>query len=451
MNNTKKFKILQAVIVAKFFLILTIGIFLASCNKPTDIGLDVQPTNDKLNVGIDSTALITKTVREDSLRTDQFGIAATGLIGKYFDPVFGEVTSSLYTKLTLLTPRTFDTIPTCDSVVLSLVYTGDPYPKLVNGKQTINVFQLTEEIKTETSYFSDSKISFQSKDLANGFSFTANVKDSIKIKGQKLKPQLRITLDKKFGDDILKSGKLAANTDFQTFLKGLYITTENTTGLGSGDGNILDFSLGESQIVIYHHRLNSKDSVLYIRVGDLRFSHFNHAYATTASPDINLQLNTTIQTQNDFTYIQCMAGVKTRIEIPNIMEMKKHQPLGINRAELVIKVTPQSLIDSLKAPMPKSLVLYGITDDGKSYILPDAYESSEYFGGIYSKYKKYEYRFNIARYTQKVLNGELKNNGLYLVATSAVTSANRVVIGGGGMSNGTGNPYQMKFYITYTK
>jgi hypothetical protein len=449
MTKTKKFKILQAVIAAKFFLILTTSIFLASCNKPTDIGLDVQPVNDKLNVGIDSTILITKTVREDSLRTDQAGFNATGLIGKYIDPVFGEVTSSLYSKLILLTPKTFDTIPICDSVVLSLVYTDNPYPKVIKGKQTLNVFQLTEEIKTETPYFSHSKITFQSKDLTNAYLFTANVKDSIKIKGQKLKPQLRVRLDKTFGDDILKSGKLATNTDFQAFLKGLYITTENTPGLISGEGNIINFSLGESRITIYHHGLKS-DSVLYIGVGDLRFSHFSHAYTTTATSDINVQLNTTTQTQNDFTYIQCMAGVKTRIQIPNLMEINKYQPLGINRAELVIKVAQESIKDTLNIPPPTALVLYGITDDGKSYILPDAYESSAYFDGVY-KPKQGEYRFNIARYIQKVLNGDLKNNGLFLVSTSAVTSANRVIIGGGGMGNGIGNPYQMKLYLTYTK
>ncbi|MEO6902408.1 MAG: DUF4270 family protein [Bacteroidia bacterium] len=450
MNNTKKFKILQAVSAAKFFLILATGIFLASCNKPTDIGLDVQPTNDKLNVSIDSTILITKTVREDSLRTDQFGIVATGLIGKYFDPIFGEVTSSLYTKLTLLTPRTFDTIPTCDSVVLSLVYTGDAYPKAIKGKQTLNVFQLTQDIQTGNSYFSQSTIPFQTNDLTGGFLFTANLKDSIKIKGQKLKPQLRVTLNKKFGEDILNSGKLTNNTDFQSFLKGLYITTENTTGLSSGDGNIPNFSLGESQLLIYHHRLNSKDSVLYIGIGDLRFSHFNHAFASTASPDINLQLNSTTQTQNDYTYIQSMAGVKTRIEIPNIMELNIHKPLGINRAELVIKIAQESLKGFVNLPLPGSLSLYGITDDGKSYILPDAYESSAYYAGIYDTAKA-EYRFNIVRYTQKVLNGELKNNGLFLVASSAVTNANRLIIGGGGVSAGSVNPYQMKFYITYTK
>ena len=447
MNNTKKFKILTATVAAKFFLILTTGIFLASCNKPTDIGLDVQPPNDMLNVGIDSTHLITKTVREDSLRTDQVGYTGTNLIGKYIDPVFGEATSSLYTKLVLFSPRTFDTIPICDSVVLSLVYTGEAYPKIIKAKQTINVYQLTEEIKTETSYFSHSKIAFQAKDLANGFSFTPNLKDSVKVKvgGPKLKPQLRVRLDKAFGEEILKSGKLATNIDFQAYLKGLYITTANTSGLMPNNGNILNFNLGESKVTIYHHGLKT-DSILYINLGEVRFSHFTHPYATTAVPDINLQLNTTTQTQHDINYIQSMSGLKTRIEIPNIMDLTKHGALGINRAQLVIKVIKESLKDSFA--VPPTLILYGISDMGNAYLLPDALEGDAYFGGIYDKY---EYRFNIARYVQQILIGERKNNGLFLVSSAAVINANRVLIGGGGVGTGAGNPYQMKLYITYTK
>src|ERR1035437_4010104 len=94
-------KFLPRTVGAKFFLILFSGISIlqTSCNKSSEVGLNVQPSTDLLYVNyIDTTALVTRTVREDSLRTDQYQIlAGYGLLGKYVDPVFGTTTSSLYT------------------------------------------------------------------------------------------------------------------------------------------------------------------------------------------------------------------------------------------------------------------------------------------------------------------------------------------------------------------
>ncbi|MBA3705349.1 MAG: hypothetical protein H0W84_05470, partial [Bacteroidetes bacterium] len=68
------------------------SICLTSCDESSVVGLDVQPSNDLLNVSFqDTTTIITKTIREDSLRTDEALVGFAGaLIGKYIDPVFGE-------------------------------------------------------------------------------------------------------------------------------------------------------------------------------------------------------------------------------------------------------------------------------------------------------------------------------------------------------------------------
>jgi hypothetical protein len=59
-----------------------------------------------------------------------------------------------------------------------------------------------------------------------------------------------------------------------------------------------------------------------------------------------------------------------------------------------------------------------------------------------------EYHFNITRYVEEVLIGKIPNNGLNLLVANGIYNPNRVVIGGGGAS---GNLYQMKLNITYTK
>ena len=75
MYNKRMSKILPRLLVgAKFFLVLllSISISITSCDESSVVGLDVQPANDLLNVNYqDTTTLITKTVKVDSLRTDE--------------------------------------------------------------------------------------------------------------------------------------------------------------------------------------------------------------------------------------------------------------------------------------------------------------------------------------------------------------------------------------------
>ncbi len=81
---------------AKFFFVVIIGsvvLTTSSCDKASTVGLNVQPVNDLLNVGYnDNTILVTKTVKEDHLRTDQnLLISGQAIIGKYIDPVLAKL------------------------------------------------------------------------------------------------------------------------------------------------------------------------------------------------------------------------------------------------------------------------------------------------------------------------------------------------------------------------
>ena len=106
--------------LAVFFFL---GIMLVSCRKPEDdLGLGAQPSEDLLNVNvIDSVTMITYSIKEDSLRTDEL---SRNLIGSYVDPEFGKLETASYFQLrTSAQSLTFtpDSI-VVDSVVLSLVY-----------------------------------------------------------------------------------------------------------------------------------------------------------------------------------------------------------------------------------------------------------------------------------------------------------------------------------------
>jgi len=442
---------------ANFFLIIaaSVSISLMSCDKSSVIGLDVQPVNDLLNVNYqDTTTLITKTIRIDSLRTDEDLIyTADALIGYYQDPVFGKTTASLYTQLRLPTiSPVFGPSQGIDSAILCLVYDPAYYGKMQRVAQKISVYELSDDILIANSYFSNNTLNTKPSDLAN-YTFIPQPSQSVTINNELLEPQLRIPLDPAFAQTILDqttTPNLASNAAFQTFMKGLYITTENTSTLANAEGNILHFKMADAQsrLTLYYHNA-SGDSLKYdLSLGSVaRFSHFTHDYLSS-SIDANLaaQLSLTPPAQNDVVFIQGLAGVKTKIEMPYLMNGVKSAPLSVNKAELVIKVDVSSTYQLDTFPAPSKLVLFGINDDGTDYVLPDYAEGSNYFGGTYNS-TTHEYRFNIGRYIQQVLIGKLKNNGLHLLPLSGAINANRVVIGGGG----SGSLYQMKLNIAYTK
>lgn len=464
-------QILSRAIGTKFFFILSlsVSICLTSCDESSVVGLDVQPENDLLNVGYqDTTTIYTRTVKGDSLTTDESSISnGTGLIGKYIDPVFGTASASMYTQVRLpsnISPTTFGTAPICDSIVLSLVYEGTFYGKKERKQQKLNVYQLNESMSVSNTYYSTSTLSKSTTDLtaANGHIFTPRPVDSITVFDNpvkpQLKPQLLVPLDVLFGQLLLNNGtagSLATNADFQNILNGIYITTENTTGLLAGEGNILHFKMGESKITLYYRNSTTSPfiSLKYdFSLGSVaRFNHFEHNYTAGlgAIPDLTNQLSTPTQTQNNTVYIQSMAGVRTKIEFPHLMDWVKDGLIGVNKAELVISVDTSDILATYNIDtfaQPAALILFGINDDGTTYAIPDAFEGSNYFGGSFNS-GNFQYRFNISRYIQQVLDGDRNNNGLYLLASNGVIFANRVLICGGPSSSSR----PMKLNITYTK
>lgn len=439
---------------AKLFLLLLAGISITwiSCKKETDvIGVDVQPPNDLIGVEFqDTTTLITKTISADSLRTDETLIVAGDvLIGSYIDPVFGRTDASLYTQLRLTTfnPSFGTGTPQVDSVVLSIAYNPKYYGRNYKAPQTIKVHKLTQAFASDSAYFSNASMSKDPIDLANGYTFTPRPSDSVLVGGTKQKPQLRIPLDNSFGQALLTqpTSYYANNATFLTYLNGIHITTESTP-LANTEGNILYFKAGDSysKLTVYYNDSLSYDFALS---NVERFNHFAHTY-TSADMDLQAQLGTTPPAQNQTVFVQSMAGLKAKIEMPYLTNWPNKERIVINKAELVIKVNTSTIyqLDSFAAP--EKLVLIGISDTGTDYILPDAgsNERPGYYGGSLDTVN-YEYRINIGRYVQQVLSGAKPNNGLHLVASSAQINGNRVVIGGGA----PGSPYQMKLNIAYTK
>jgi len=449
-----------------FFLILPIAFGIAmtvSCKKktPEDIGLAYLPAGDLLNANFtDTFTLITHTCKGDSLLTN--GITPS-LLGTMNDPLFGITTASIFTQIepSRYSPS-FGTVTKLDSVVLSLPYYGNKYYGSL-ATEKFEVYQLSDTMSTATHYYSTKSKPYGT--LLGSAYIKPDVTDSVAFGAStvKLPPQLRIKLNvsnfsnANFSNAFFDSLNYTNFTTFQSFFNGLYIRTNS--GPASGPGAILYIDLANA---LYSHlTMYFKSSIKPISAGPLgsdtsftfnvtancaHFSHFTHDYSTYGAQDLNYQINIYKDTmiQEDHVYVQPMAGVRTKITFSSLKHFFDNGKKVINKAELILKVEPSSIAgaDTIFVPHPQ---LVATIADTVALIMPDYFEGGAYFGGTYDATNK-EYRFNIARYVQQVLTDKRKDEGLYIMATSATTKANRVqLIGGKKSLNG-----RMRLKVTYT-
>lgn len=443
-------------------LLAVICISLNACKDPGLVGVDVQPDVDKFAVQYSNHFnIISWTKKQDSIRSDETNY---NLLGTYIDPVFGKSEASFMCQFLLSTEApdftqtrtntlgvsaTYE--PTIDSVVLSMVYQGS-YGDVgkSNGLQRVKVYELTKGIAiADTSYSSKKAESYYASAVPIAtYAFSPHPYTRVTVSGVKRVPQLRIKLDKDFfGKKImglLSSGgkdSLADNAKFLTYFKGLYITTDNSFQQNN-QGAILYFNMlnADSRITAYYHN----DTIVKHSSFDYdisssscaRINLFKHDYSF--APTINAQLTDSTLGQSSI-YVQAMSGLKSKIKLPFLDSLSVLGPIAINKAEIIFKVEP---FDAKFVPNPQ-LVLY--KDSLGLKYTPDVSQNSNfdgnYYGGVYDETNK-QYRFNIARYVQLVIDRKIKDNGLYVSTFSDGISANRVQLQGG---------KNIQFNLTYTK
>lgn len=434
---------------------LLIVFIIASCKKdPYELGLDLLPPSDTLYVDLFDTASIQAfSVLEDSIRTDEL---KTLMLGSIMDPVFGKTTASFYSQFLLSSEEAdFGINPQLDSLVLILYYEstyGD-----TNTLQQIRVFELSDDLIMDSSYYSNQSLNTYGLELAN-ITYMPRPHDSVLVYGVPVSPHLRINLSNKtnyLGNKILYApdNVISSTTEFLKFMKGLYVEAMPVSSRGA----LVDFtpSGGLSRLILYFHSEDKGDSLQFSMPIDdpaARFNSFNHYGYFDASPEFKQQLlyNDTTLGLNRL-YLQALGGVKIKIKFPFIRTLPDSLgPIAINSAVLTFK-NPET--DTIWRPPPQ-LTMYKVDSAGKLGGIIDELEGVNYFGGIYDKDAR-SYWFRLTRHIQRMLISDtLDNYELYIFASNPLSrslQANRVTL------NGT-NPFfspspgdNLKLRITYTK
>lgn len=430
---TRKAIMLSAV----FFLLIAFSF--SSCKKDGELEPDFDGGNVNI-IRVDTFSIITSLVKEDSIRTD---VSAFNLLGLFNDPVFGLSSASFFTQATLNGLNVdFGTGAVLDSAVLTMAYSnlyGDSASPM-----SINIFEVTEQMSPDDAYYSNQKLTYDPNPIVSK-TFTPNLNDSVYVIFDSINkaPHLRINLGNTFGNKIFaESGtaNLADNNSFTQFFKGFYITTtdsvQNAT-LAPGQGSIVYFNMNSSLSTLTLYYNDSSKYEFLINAESAKYNKFDHNYTGT---DVEAQLqgggDTTI------TYIQTMAGVKTKLEIPYLKNLIDDEDVVINKAELQVVIENGS---DATYPAIEMISLVSIDASGQSVFLPDISQGLDFFGGSLDNDTK-TYSFNLPRHAHNMIYNPSSDYGMYLIATGQSITANRSVI-----TSNKNTVAKLKLIVTYTK
>jgi hypothetical protein len=437
----KKIYLLNSLKRLGLFSFLGLVLFATSCERPeNDLGSELLPNEDGLTaLQTDTLTLIATTVQEDSIRTDEL---SSVMLGSYIDPILGSTTASFNTQVRLSTTSPeFPDAPIIDSVVLALVYTGDFYGRL--AKQQIFVHELTEDLENDSAYYTNTKHTYNTaNEVKSGWDiYNFRPEDLVIVGTDSVVPQLRIHLKESLGQKLLGAteDQLSSNDNFLEFFKGLRVSP------GFADACVANFDLidSDSKLSVYYRYDNAgvEDTTFYnfnITSECSYYTQVTHNRTGTALAP----LDSGVEVDGDvMTYIQAAGSMKTLLEFPYLSDFEAIENKSINRAELRIPFD-----DSYRFTAQTNMFLVYLDEEGDYNLLPDQVLGS--IGGSANFTDDY-YSFNISLYMQKVLNGEITSQGLYLISKNAGVSANRCALHG--PNHTPGSPSEnMRLILTFS-
>ncbi|HMN04466.1 MAG TPA: DUF4270 family protein [Flavobacteriales bacterium] len=404
------------------------------CKKPEDaIGLSLLDPADTLGTTrIDTVGIRTWPHADQPVRTSQL---STNEVGSYVDDVFGPVVAgtAMQLRLSLNNVGPADGGAACDSLILSLAYISlDPiYGDL--DPQVVRVFRLEEDLKMDSLYKSDRQPVRGAQDLVDGAPrlFTPSPLQGPVVGGDTLKPQLRIPLDPAFGNELLSQWgqpTMADNASFLEWMKGVVVAADNP-GQAPLQGGVWRFNLldGASKMTLYYHtgagEPRSFDFIMGSNSVRYSFVAFDHGAASVPGLAAALADSTLGQVE---TYVQALGGLRTEVRFPYLEQFRGSALQALAKAELTVPVAGD--FHDTYAP-PGQLFIFRKAEDGGDLLVPDQVAGQGMVGGAYDNTRK-EYRFNITRWVQGVINGTYPNTGLALVAGNNGISVNRVRLAG---------------------
>ncbi|MFZ1688981.1 MAG: DUF4270 family protein [Flavobacteriales bacterium] len=421
-------------------LLLGTLVLLQGCQKPEDdLGLDLIPADAQLGLfETDTISVLARTVTDEPVRTSAL---SRNVLGSYVDRQFGLLQAGIAVQVRLTSNSVGQgqntTALVADSVVLSLVYDGlsPVYGNLT--PQEFHVHELGEDLSAsaDTTYKSDRIPVTLQGDLMRekGVPITPRPFEGPHIGGDSLPAQLRLRLEDVFAQRLMSAwgtSDLENNTNFLLFLKGLVLSVSPQTV--PGKGGLLNFPLeaGNSKLTLYYHdtTVGAEDTLAYdfaINSNSARYTFVNRDFQQATDPGLlNVLADSTRGQKLD--YLQTFGGARVVLDLPHIQDFANEGLDVVAKAELIMPIAGDYVVEN---PPPSIIFAFRKNDEGEDTALPDQTSGIGQIGGLYDATAQ-EYRFNLTRYVQGLIQGDYPNTGLQIVPGFNGVSGNRAVFGG---------------------
>lgn len=414
----------------RLILLLLPLVTLTFCEKDTNI--QGEPDSDNL-VKIDTLVLDGYSLPHEAVNSLNQTNVPLGVVN---DATFGKREASYYAQL-LLTQSSYElgANAVLDSAVLEIALSGKFGP--MQQAVTFNVYELSEVLDNNNTYTSETNIAYDNT-IIGTVNYTYNENDAT----------LRIPINSAFANDLFSqfgTSTMESNTNLLSYLKGIYIAPDNTTG---GDGHLkLNPTNANSGLKLYFTSDSPNDSLyrFAITTTSLRVNHYEKDLTGS-----EVQVAFDDATNNDEElYVAGLFVSRARILIPDLSFL---QGKVINQAKITFAQTDYGSNNNTDYDEPVYLLLYGEKDnDSTQYLLSDySVNTPTQYGGT-AVLKEVNgvvtntYSYNIPRFIQRVVNGETELQYFVLQSVN-YNSGERIKLGGGNHPN-----FPIKLEILYTK
>jgi Domain of unknown function (DUF4270) len=392
--------------------------FCTACSDPDDTGIDILPPEDLIGANfVDTFSIEGRTFRIDSVFSFNPNF---NLIGEYYDEEFGRINAATFTQFhTSGDAIVFGSAPsnlTLDSVVLNLDIEGF-YGRL-EDRQELEVFEVTGEFP-DTAAFTNQVLATDSYELASGKAI------ALAAPGGRITTNdlLSIRLDDSLGRKLLfaPTSALINNSTFRDYFKGLRIGVK-PVGFGSREpGAIFGFDLlsNRTGLTLYYH--DTTTAKLYTFDVDDDTPRFHTINRTDFTSKLLGQMEADSLNPMPANFmVQAGAFVKMFIKIPYLENLRQ---VGVNRADLILKVDESLTGSEERYDPPAKLFLYYADSTGRNQT------GISVSNGVYDPVTA-TYSIPLTSNIMAIINGQRENNGFILIPGNTNITLNRAVIGG---------------------
>ncbi|MEO9893359.1 DUF4270 family protein [Aurantibacter sp.] len=362
-------------------------------------------------VQLDTMTTILSTMKFDSIITSQ---SSRMLIGKYSDPVFGNVKSSSYVEM-LPDSYSIDTDAIYDSIVFIIRYDNYYYNDTLL-ENTIHIKEVNEKLEPadDTNFYNSSSIAYEDEDVG-AITYTPRPFET---------DSLLIKLSDSLGLDLFENlqGKNLTNYDeFINHFKGLTFRPDELN-----NSSIIGFSLA-SEMRIYYSIEEDAETEQYftqftINTSSVPTPFFNQIIAEEPNEYLNglTDIETVLNSEDaeNQSFVQSGIGITTRIEFPHIKSVYDIQGQG-TLLDATLRIKPKEASYNDELILRDTLAVYVVDQNN---VLTSATTMTAILNRDNQEFNDIYYELQLSSYLEALLVTEKESTDALILLPNDYTS-----------------------------